>query len=64
MGLGIFIAQTLLERTGARLDFANLPEGGAQIALQWPRDALETRDGRRRGGPESNGRPLTQEVPA
>src|SRR6266849_3373559 len=29
MGLGIFIAQTLLERTGARLDFGNLPEGGA-----------------------------------
>ncbi len=24
MGLGIFIAQTLLERTGARLSFANL----------------------------------------
>src|SRR6266851_4904234 len=33
MGLGIFIAQTLLERTGARLDFANLPEGGAQMVV-------------------------------
>ncbi len=41
MGLGIFIAQTLLERTGARLDFANLAEGGAHVAVHWPRSALE-----------------------
>jgi len=32
MGLGIFIAQSLLERTGARLDFANVAEGGAEVA--------------------------------
>ncbi|HLI21113.1 MAG TPA: ActS/PrrB/RegB family redox-sensitive histidine kinase, partial [Stellaceae bacterium] len=31
MGLGIFIAQTLLERTGARLTFDNLSDGGAHV---------------------------------
>src|SRR5487761_192170 len=41
MGLGIFIAQSLLERSGARLDFANLPEGGAHIAISWNRANLE-----------------------
>ncbi|MGH6980593.1 MAG: ActS/PrrB/RegB family redox-sensitive histidine kinase [Stellaceae bacterium] len=41
MGLGIFIAQTLLERTGARLSFANLAEGGAQIVVEWRRGVLE-----------------------
>jgi two-component system sensor histidine kinase RegB len=41
MGLGIFIAQSLLERSGARLDFANLPEGGAHVAISWDRANLE-----------------------
>ncbi|MGH7040455.1 MAG: ActS/PrrB/RegB family redox-sensitive histidine kinase [Stellaceae bacterium] len=41
MGLGIFIAQSLLERSGARLVFANLPEGGAHIAILWQRANLE-----------------------
>lgn len=41
MGLGIFIAQSLLERTGARLSFANLPDGGAQVVVEWRRAALE-----------------------
>lgn len=52
MGLGLFIAKTLLERTGAELSFANasdpflnsatLPERcGAIIELRWPRDSLE-----------------------
>jgi two-component system sensor histidine kinase RegB len=41
MGLGIFIAQTLLERTGARLTFENLPEGGAHVAIGWDRANLE-----------------------
>ena len=40
MGLGTFIAKTLLERTGARLDFGNgEPSGslpGAQVAISWP----------------------------
>lgn len=42
-GLGIFIATTLLERTGGRLAFANLPEGGARVELRWHRsDIIET----------------------
>lgn len=40
MGLGIFIAETLLQRTGARIDFANLPTGGALVRITWPRPAL------------------------
>ncbi len=44
MGLGIFIAQSLLERTGARLSFENLAEGGAHIAISWNRANLETAD--------------------
>jgi two-component system, sensor histidine kinase RegB len=42
MGLGIFIAQSLLERSGARLAFENLAEGGAHIAISWNRANLET----------------------
>ena len=41
MGLGIFIAQTLLERTGARLAFANLLDGGGHVAIRWARASLE-----------------------
>ena len=40
MGLGIFIAQTLLEHTGAGLRFANRPTGGAEVEVTWPRAAL------------------------
>jgi two-component system sensor histidine kinase RegB len=46
MGLGIFIAQSLLERGGARLDFANLPEGGAHVVITWPRGAIEIEEDR------------------
>lgn len=41
MGLGVFIAKTLLERTGARLAFANRRSGGAAIEITWPRAILE-----------------------
>ncbi len=41
MGLGIFIAQSLLERSGARLVFDNLPDGGAHVAISWNRANLE-----------------------
>ncbi len=41
MGLGIFIAQTLLNRSGARLRFANEPGGGAKVAVRWDRGILE-----------------------
>ncbi|RYH04237.1 ActS/PrrB/RegB family redox-sensitive histidine kinase [Salipiger sp. IMCC34102] len=35
MGLGLFIAKTLLERTGAGLTFANNPESGAVVRVVW-----------------------------
>jgi two-component system sensor histidine kinase RegB len=41
MGLGVFIARTLLARTGASVQFGNRPEGGADVTVTWPRDALE-----------------------
>ncbi|PWB65049.1 MAG: two-component sensor histidine kinase [Bradyrhizobiaceae bacterium] len=39
LGLGFFIAKTLLERSGATLDFANraAPEKGAVVRVRWPR---------------------------
>ena len=37
MGLGIFIASTLLEREGAQLSFLNAGHGGAQVMIRWPR---------------------------
>jgi two-component system sensor histidine kinase RegB len=42
MGLGIFIAQSLLERSGAELTFDNLAEGGAHVVISWNRDNLQT----------------------
>lgn len=41
MGLGIFIAQNLLERTGAAFVFSNRPEGGARVMVRWERSAVE-----------------------
>ena len=43
MGLGFFIAKTLLERSGAMLELANrpLPDGGAVVTVRWPRSKFE-----------------------
>lgn len=43
MGLGFFIAKTLLERSGARLELANRasPPGGAVVTVVWPRARFE-----------------------
>jgi two-component system sensor histidine kinase RegB len=41
LGLGFFIAKTLLERSGARLELANRPEGGAAVTVAWPRAKFE-----------------------
>jgi two-component system sensor histidine kinase RegB len=41
MGLGVFIAETLLGRTGARVEFGNRRQGGARVVIQWPRQLLE-----------------------
>jgi two-component system sensor histidine kinase RegB len=41
MGLGFFIAKTLLERSGARLELANRSQGGAMVTAIWPRAKFE-----------------------
>jgi two-component system sensor histidine kinase RegB len=41
MGLGFFIAKTLLERTGAVVQHFNGRRGGAVIAARWAREAIE-----------------------
>ena len=41
MGLGIFIAQTLLARTGAEVSFGNQEGGGAFVIIRWPRAKIE-----------------------
>jgi two-component system, sensor histidine kinase RegB len=41
MGLGVFIAVTLLERTGASLRFGNRPSGGSEAVVSWQRAGLE-----------------------
>ena len=56
MGLGLFIAKTLLERSGARLTFVNgrrpgrvgwagQPTGGAIVTVEWPRNGIEVAAG-------------------
>jgi two-component system sensor histidine kinase RegB len=44
LGLGVFIARTLLERTGAKVSFANrvFPDHGAVVQISWPRQRFET----------------------
>ena len=41
MGLGFFIAKTLLERTGATVEFRNARRGGAIVTASWPRERIE-----------------------
>jgi two-component system sensor histidine kinase RegB len=41
MGLGFFIAKTLIERTGGRVHAGNPDTGGARVALRWPRGAID-----------------------
>ncbi len=40
MGLGFFIAKTLLERTGAEVEFRNMRRGGAIVSARWPRHRI------------------------
>ena len=46
LGLGVFIARTLLERTGAKVSFTNrvFPDHGAVVAIVWPRDRFEAEE--------------------
>jgi two-component system sensor histidine kinase RegB len=43
LGLGVFIARTLLERTGAKVSFTNrvFPDHGAVVQIAWPRARFE-----------------------
>ncbi|MGJ4880645.1 MULTISPECIES: ActS/PrrB/RegB family redox-sensitive histidine kinase [unclassified Bradyrhizobium] len=43
LGLGVFIARTLLERTGAKVSFSNrtFPDHGAVVQIVWPRRRFE-----------------------
>jgi len=43
LGLGVFIARTLLERTGAKVSFTNriFPDHGAVVQIAWPRPRFE-----------------------
>jgi two-component system sensor histidine kinase RegB len=42
----VFIARTLLERTGAKVSFSNraFPDHGAVVQITWPRGRFEARD--------------------
>jgi two-component system sensor histidine kinase RegB len=42
LGLGVFIAKTLIEQTGGRVTFSNNKPGGACVCITWPRDRLVT----------------------
>jgi two-component system sensor histidine kinase RegB len=44
MGLGIFIARTLLQRSGAGVAFENDRTGGARVDIVWRRAQLEAKD--------------------
>ncbi|WP_020174851.1 ActS/PrrB/RegB family redox-sensitive histidine kinase [Methyloferula stellata] len=43
LGLGLFIAKTLLERSGAKVEMDNVtpPKSGAKITIRWPRAVFE-----------------------
>lgn len=43
LGLGVFIARTLLDRTGAKVSFSNrsFPDHGAVVQIVWPRARFE-----------------------
>ncbi len=42
MGLGFFIAKTLIERIGGTVNFGNRPKAGALVRVDFPRKSLET----------------------
>lgn len=42
LGLGLFIAKTLVERSGAVISFDEIDPHGARVSLEWQREALTT----------------------
>ena len=51
MGLGLFIAKTLLERSGAHVTLSNraAPEQGAEVTIRWPRPSVDEDEVRAKG---------------
>jgi two-component system sensor histidine kinase RegB len=41
MGLGFFIAKTLIEQTGGTMRARNVSSGGARVTARWPRGAID-----------------------
>jgi len=41
MGLGFFIAKTLIEQTGGKVKAMNLEGGGARVSARWPRGSID-----------------------
>jgi two-component system sensor histidine kinase RegB len=41
MGLGFFIAKTLIEQTGGRVHAQNRAQGGAIVSVKWPKGAID-----------------------
>ncbi|WP_243404018.1 ActS/PrrB/RegB family redox-sensitive histidine kinase [Zavarzinia aquatilis] len=41
LGLGVFIAKTLIEHSGGRIGFFNRVGRGAEVAIRWPRGILD-----------------------
>jgi two-component system sensor histidine kinase RegB len=41
MGLGFFIAKTLIEQTGGSVKAENMAKGGARVTVRWPRGAVD-----------------------
>lgn len=70
LGLGLFVAKTLLERSGAILTMHNaaLPATGARIAVEWKRADLEfvpealSPDKVAQSGPQQGGAPSARSV--
>src|SRR3982074_3314094 len=52
LGLGVFIARTLLERTGDTVSFTNrvFPDHGAVVQIAWPRERFEAGENEGRTG--------------
>ena len=55
LGLGFFIAKTLLERSGGRIALANeiAPRRGAIVRVTWPRQAFDFQTGETAPGPSA-----------
>ena len=60
LGLGLFIAKTLLERSGATLTASNVEGSGARLTVSWPRQAFEApnAEANAAGGKGADGQPL------